>query len=114
MRRQLVFHIIKTVRELLRGFWVLSDADGSGSIDRDEYLDLHLHLYAAATGAGPPTRLRRKLRSRFQPLSTIAPFFSKVEWGRTEPAVLYECLSSPGDERRADARRGRARGGPPG
>ena len=36
-----------TVRELLRGFWLLTDADQSGGIDRDEYLDLHLHLYAA-------------------------------------------------------------------
>ncbi|KAH8059794.1 serine/threonine kinase [Aureococcus anophagefferens] len=46
MRREML-RFDPTVRELLRGFWVLSDADGSGSIDREEYMDLHLHLYAA-------------------------------------------------------------------
>lgn len=35
------------VLEALDALWVLVDADGSGSVDRDEYLALHGHLYQA-------------------------------------------------------------------
>ena len=35
------------VLNLLRGFWVVCDKDGSGSLDRSEYVDYHMHLYAS-------------------------------------------------------------------
>ena len=51
------------VIKALDAVWVLVDADGSGAVDRDEYLALHGHLYQAMHPQellNLPPRKRRK------------------------------------------------------
>jgi len=55
------------VIEALDAIWVLVDADGSGAVDRDEYLALHSHLYGAMNPQellNLPPRKRKKLEAK--------------------------------------------------
>ncbi|KAH8070835.1 serine/threonine kinase [Aureococcus anophagefferens] len=56
-----------SVIEALDAIWVLVDADGSGAVDRDEYLALHSHLYGAMNPQellNLPPRKRKKLEAK--------------------------------------------------
>ena len=55
------------VLKALDALWVLVDADGSGAVDRDEYLALHSHLYSAMNPQellNLPPKKRKKLEAR--------------------------------------------------
>ena len=45
----------------LAALWKLADADGSGGIDRLEYLELHSHLFFAMSGSASEKHSRRLL-----------------------------------------------------